>query len=318
MTPNPAAFVGIDIGKTTFSVAVGQEGEAWEACNDAQGIQQTLERLCRLQPNLIVLESTGGLEIPWMMELARVQLPFALVQPARVRALAKARGILAKTDKIDARLLACFAETLQPAPTQLPDEAVQRLNALLQRRRQLLDILVQEKNHLFSTPLFQQEEVKEHLTWLEEKIARLDAELASKIEQSEEFQAKEKILRSAKGVGPVLSAQLLSGLPELGRLNRQEIAALVGVAPFNNDSGRKRGKRSTQGGRSDVRQVLYMATLAATRFNPVIEKFYQRLLARGKLPKVALVACMRKFITILNAMIRDMRPFSPPTASENP
>lgn len=318
MTRPSAPYIGIDVGQARLDIAVGKAGEEWASPNDASGIPSTVERLSQLHPALIVIESTGGLEVPLMLELSRAGLPFALVHPGRVRDFARSIGQLAKTDQLDARLLAHFAEAVQPPCTQLPSEAEQRLNARMVRRRQLLDILVQEKNHLASTPLFEQEDVLEHVHWLEDRLEHIDQEIQDQIDQTPVFQEKATILRSAKGVGPVLCAKLLSGLPELGRFNRKEIAALVGVAPFNDDSGRHRGKRRIKGGRADVRAVLYMATVAAIRFNPVIKRFYDHLVAQGKLRKVALVASMRKFLTILNAMVRDMRPFLPPQQPVSP
>lgn len=310
MTHTSSPFVGIDIGKARLDVAVGKSGEEWAAKNDLTGIQSTVEHLVSLRPALIVMESTGGLELPLMLALSKVGLPFALVHPGRVRNFARSIGLLAKTDKLDAHLLAHFAEAVQPALTCLADEAEQQLNALMLRRRQLLDILVAEKNHLLSMHPCQRTSVEEHITWLEDKLAQVNQEIQEQIEHNPEFKEKDAILQSANGVGPVLSAKLLSGLPELGKFNRKQISALVGVAPFNDDSGRRRGKRRIKGGRADVRKVLYMATVAAIRFNPIIHSFYHHLLAQGKLRKVALVACMRKLLTILNAMIRDMRPFS--------
>jgi transposase len=253
-----------------------------------------------------------------MLELSKAGLPFALVHPGRVRNFARSLGLLAKTDKLDAHLLAHFAEAVQPALTCLPGETEQQLNALMLRRRQLLDILVAEKNHLLSTHPCQRTSVEEHIAWLEDKLAQVNQQIQDQIEHNPEFKHKDAILQSAHGVGPVLAAKLLSGLPELGKFNRKQISALVGVAPFNDDSGRRRGKRRIKGGRADVRKILYMATLAAVRFNPVIHQFYQHLLAQGKLRKVALVACMRKLLTILNAMIRDMLPFSSPFLAVNP
>jgi transposase len=305
-------YVGIDVSKTKLDVAIGKEGEYWQVNNDPVGIHKTLERLQALQPRLIVIESTGGLETALITELYAAGLPFALVHPGRVRDFARSIGLLAKTDKLDAHLLAQFGEAIKPPLSRLPGEAEQYLNALLLRRRQLLDILVDEKNHLVSTRLDLRSLVEEHLTWLEEEITELNQQIADQIRQIPHFREKGAILRSAKGVGPVLCAKLLSGLPELGTIDRKKIAALVGVAPFNDDSGYRRGKRRTKGGREDVREVLYMATVAAARSNPVIKPFYQHLIKQGKLKKVALVACMRKFLTILNAMIRDMRSFSAP------
>jgi transposase len=318
MTHTSSPYVGIDIGQACLDVAIGKTGEEWTAKNDPTGIGCTVEHLTHLRPALIVIESTGGLEVPLMLALSKAGLPFARVHPGRVRNFARSIGLLAKTDQLDAHLLAHFAEAVQPALTCLPNEAEQQLNALMLRRRQLVDILVAEKNHLFSIHPSQRASVEEHIAWLEDKLAQLDEQIQVQIKHNPEFKEKEAILRSANGVGPVLSAKLLSGLPELGKFNRKEIAALVGVAPFNNDSGRRRGKRRIQGGRADVRAVLYMGTVAAVRFNPVIRQFYQHLLAQGKLRKVALVACMRKFLTILNAMVRDMRPFSYPFSSVIP
>jgi transposase len=303
-------YVGIDVSKSTLDVAIGTDGEYWQASNDRNGIQRTISRLVDIQPELIIVESTGGLEKALMTELYKAGLPFALVQPRRVREFARSIGLLAKTDKIDARLLARFGEAVKPPMTRLPSEAEQYLNALMVRRRQLLDMVVIENNHLSTTRLSMRTKVEQHMDWLNKELQEVDQEINDQVHQTPQFKEKEKILRSAKGVGPVLCAKLLSGVPELGTINRKKIAALVGVAPFNDESGHRRGKRRTKGGREDVRNVLYMATLAAARFNPVIKSFYQHLVKRGKEKKVALVACMRKFLTILNAMIRDMQPWN--------
>ncbi len=302
-------YVGIDVSKDTLDVAFGQEGEYWQADNAEIGIHRTVDRLKALRPALVVVESTGGLETALVGELSAAGVPFALVQPKRVRDFAKSIGLLAKTDKLDARLLARFGEAVHPALSQLAGEEEQELNALMLRRRQILDILVDEKNHLLSTRLSLRSKVEDHLAWLEAELAELDREIEEHIQNNPHFQEKGQILRTAKGVGPVLCAKLLSGLPELGQMDRKKIAALVGVAPFNDDSGHHRGKRRFKGGRADVREVLYMATVAAVRSNPVIRPFYQHLLQQGKLKKVALGACMRKFLTILNAMSRDAQPF---------
>lgn len=302
-------YVGIDVSKCQLDVAIGKDGQCWQAANDQVGIQLTIQRLSVFQPAGIIIESTGGLETALITELFTAGLPFSLVHPGRVRDFARSIGLLAKTDKLDSHLLAHFGEAIKPPASQLPGEAEQFLNALLVRRRQLLDILVDEKNHLTSTRLALRPMIETHIAWLEAELADLNRQIDDQIRKVPHFQEKEAILRSAKGVGPVLCAKLLSALPELGLLDRKKIAALVGVAPFNNDSGRRRGKRRIKGGRADVRHVLYMAAVTAARSNPVIKSFYQRLLNHGKLKKVALVACMRKFLTILNAMIRDMRPF---------
>ena len=290
-------------------MALGTDGEYWQASHDQVGIQRTIARLIIIQPALVIVESTGGLEKALITELYKAGLPFALVQPRRVREFARSIGLLAKTDKIDAHLLARFGEAVKPPLTRLPSEAEQYLNALMVRRRQLLDMVVIENNHLSTTRLSMRPKVEEHIDWLNRELEELDKEINDHVHQIPQFSEKEKILRSAKGVGPVLCAKLLSGVPELGTINRKKIAALVGVAPFNDESGHRRGKRRTKGGREDVRNVLYMATVAAARSNPVIKSYYQHLVNAGKLKKVALVACMRKFLTILNAMIRDMQPW---------
>ena len=308
-TSSSNIYVGIDVSKSTLDVAVDTDGEYWQASNDQKGIQCTISRLVDIQPDLIIVESTGGLEKALITELYKAGISFALVQPRRVREFARSIGLLAKTDKIDARLLARFGEAVKPPITRLPSEAEQYLDALMVRRRQLLDMVVIENNHLSTTRLSMHAKVEEHIDWLNKELEEVDKEINDLIHQTPQFIEKAKILRSAKGVGPVLCAKLLSGVPELGKLNRKKIAALVGVAPFNDESGHRRGKRRTKGGREDVRNVLYMATVAASRSNPVIKPFYKHLLKEGKLKKVALVACMRKFLTILNAMIRDMQPW---------
>jgi transposase len=308
-------FVGIDVSKERLDIGVGADGEFWQAGNDEVGIQATGERLAMLSPALVVVESTGGLEWPLVSELAARQVPVALVNPGRVREFAKSLGLLAKTDKLDAHLLARFGEAAKPSLTVLPDEAVQKLSALMARRRQLLEMLVMEKNHLLSTRLSMRSQVQAHISWLEQEIDQLTEQIQQDLQDTPGFRDKDRILRSAKGVGPITSSILLSDLPELGQLDRKKIAALVGVAPFNDDSGRHRGLRRIKGGRASVRQVLYMAAVAASRFNPVIRMFYQRLLASGKKKKVALVACMRKLLTILNAMIRDMTPWKSPVTT---
>ncbi|MFH1184936.1 MAG: IS110 family transposase [Chloroflexota bacterium] len=308
-------FVGIDVSKERLDIGVGADGEFWQAANDEGGIRETLRRLSALQPALVVVESTGGLEWPLVSELCASRVPVALVNPGRVREFAKALGLLAKTDKLDAHLLARFGEAAKLSPMPLPDEAVQKLSALVGRRRQLLEMLVAEKNHLLSTRLSLRAGVQEHVTWLQQEIDQLTEQIQKDLQDTPGFQDKDRILRSAKGVGPITSLVLLSDLPELGQLDRKKIAALVGVAPFNDDSGRRRGTRRIKGGRTSVRQALYMATIVAARFNPVIRTFYLRLLASGKKKKVALVACMHKLLTILNAMIRDMTPWQEPLAA---
>lgn len=307
---NTEHFVGIDVSKRTLDVSIGHTGaEEWTVRNDDPGIQRIVERMQALDPTLIVVESTGGLEMALVIELYAVELPISIVHPGRVREFAKSIGLLAKTDKIDARVLARYAEAARPALTQLPTEAEQQLSALMTRRRQVIDMLVAEKNRLASARLAVQERIAEHIRWLQEELDTLNRDIADFIQHTPEFKAKYDLLIDVKGVGPVTCAILLSDLPELGRLDRKKIAALVGVAPFNNDSGPRRRKRRIKGGRPAVRTILYMATIASLRSNAVIQAFYRRLLDKGKEKKVAIVACMRKLLTILNAMIRDMQPW---------
>lgn len=308
-------YVGIDVAKTRLDIAVGESGEVWSTGNDPDGWGEVVRRLKALPPTLIVLEATGGLEFPLLAELCAAGLPAALVNPGRVRQFARAAGVLAKTDKIDARVLARFAAAVKPAPTTLPSADEQRLTGLVTRRRQLLEMRTAEKNRLPTAAATIRPRIENHLAWLEEEVEALNGEIGDFIRQTPLWQEKDHLLQAVPGVGPVTTATLLSELPELGRLNRKQIAALVGVAPMNNDSGGRRGKRRVKGGRAAVRSVLYMATLSATRFNPVIRRFYDRLVASGKEKKVALTACMRKLLTILNAIIRSRQPWNPALAS---
>ena len=300
-------FVGIDVSKDHLDVAVRPAGEAWQVSHDPQGINSLTERLRELAPRLVVVEATGGMEMALTGELAAAGLPVAVVNPRHVRDFARAAGQLAKTDSLDAHVLAHFAEAMQPKPRDLPDASAQELRALVARRRQLVEMTTAEKNRMRTATPRVRTKVQEHVRWLEDSLKELDKDLADSIRSSPMWRTKEKLLRSTPGVGPILSMTLLSDLPELGVLNRGEIAALVGVAPFNRDSGTLRGKRKVWGGRSQVRAVLYMATLVATRFNPVLRDFYQRLCAAGKPKKVAITACMRKLLTILNVMVKHNR-----------
>jgi transposase len=306
-----AGFVGIDVSKGRLDVCEGGEGEAWAIGNDEKGIARLVERMKAVQPTLIVLESTGGLEWAAMTELYSAGLAVALVNPGRVKEFAKSIGLLAKTDKLDARLLARFAEAVKPKATRLPDEQEQHLMGLVSRRRQLLEMLVAEQNRLNSARLSSRQNLEEHIVWLQKALADLDKEIQKYVRQSELWKDKAERMQSVPGVGPVTSSTLLAELPELGQLDRKQIAALVGVAPFNNDSGPRRGKRRVKGGRSGVRNVLYMAALSASRYNPVLRAFYQQMIQRGKEKKVALTACMRKLLTFLNAMIRDSKSWTP-------
>lgn len=311
MESKQGPFIGVDVSKASLDVSIGVDGEYFSVRNDDQGIGQLSARLKSVSPTLIVIESTGGLEKMVVAELCSLLLPVALVNPGRVREFAKSTGQLAKTDKLDARVLAHFAEAVRPPLVILPSEEEQYLSALMTRRRQVLDLLTAEKNHLLSTPGKVRKLVEQSIALLQNQLDELNQTIDEFIGRKDAFRKKEDILRSVPGVGPITSAIILSDLPEIGFLDRKKIAALVGVAPFNNDSGRRSGKRRVKGGRQSVRQVLYMATLAATRFNPVIKQFYLRLLKLGKTFKVALVACMHKLLTILNAMIRDLTAWNP-------
>jgi transposase len=268
-------------------------------------------RLQALQPTLVVLEATGGYETLAASALAIVGVPMAIVNPRQVRDFGKAIGQLAKTDTLDADLLALFGARVQPEPRGLPDAETQVLLALVQRRRQMTEMLVAERNRAGLAHAQLRRRLRAHIQWLERELAALDADLAPHIRQSPLWRAKDDLLRSVPGIGPIVSSILLASLPELGQLNRHEIAALVGVAPFNRDSGQLRGTRSIWGGRSAVRGALYMATLVGTRYNPVLAVFYRRLVAAGKPKKVALIAAMRKLITILNSMVKTQRRWAP-------
>jgi transposase len=311
-------YVGIDVSKTRLDIAEGKNGEIWEAPNDTDGISKTVARLKGLNPKLVVVESTGGLERQIVAGLIAEGIPVALVNPSRVRDFARSIGLLAKTDKLDARLLAWFGEATKPIPTQLPSEDEQKLSALITRRHQLIDIRTAETNRLGSIHSSLRSRLEKHLEWLVSEIEELDKEIQDFISNHPDLLAKDEVLQSVPGIGPVTSAIIIADLPELGKYSRQIMASLVGVAPFNNDSGFHRGKRRVKGGRSDVRTVLYMATISASRFNPVIKSFYDHLVGKGKLKKVALVACMRKLLTILNAMMRDFKLWQPESALAHP
>jgi transposase len=301
----PAVFVGIDVAKATLDLALRPSGERWTVANEEAAIHALVQALRPRAPTLVVLEATGGFEHAVVAALAAVGLPVVVANPRQVRDFARATGQLAKTDAIDAQILALFAERVRPEPRALPDEAVQALDALLTRRRQLLEMLVAEKNRLgFAQPPVRRG-ITQHIRWLERRLADVDHDLAEMIEASPVWRAKDDLLQSVPGVGPVLSRTLLGELPELGLLNRKQIAALVGVAPLARDSGTLRGKRLIWGGRAPIRTVLYMSALAGARHNPVLRAFYLRLRAAGKPAKVALTACMRKLLTILNAMVRS-------------
>ena len=297
-------FVGIDVSKAQLDVAIRPTGEKESFANDKAGIKALVKRLAKIEPTLIVLEATGGYERQVTRALVSADLPVVVVNPRQVRDFAKATGQLAKTDSIDAGVLAHFAEVIRPELRPLPDVVTLELRALTARRRQILEMIAAENNRLAMTSKAVAKRIEAHIRWLEQELERANQELDRAIEQSPIWKENDELLRSAKGIGPVTSRTLLAELPELGTLDRKQISALVGVAPFNRDSGSLKGRRSIWGGRAPVRCALYMATLVATRRNPVIRDFYKRLTAKGKLFKVALVACMRKLLTILNSMIK--------------
>jgi transposase len=313
-------FIGIDVAKAEVVVAVRPTGATWTAGNDVRGVQDVVDRLRPLAPTLIVLEATGGYELLCVAALVAATLPVVVVNPRQVRDFARATGQLAKPDRIDAAILARFADVVRPAERPVPDAAAHALDAMLTRRRQLLEMLGAERNRLgqvFGTgKAAVTKSLRTHIVFLERAVGHADAELDAAIRASPVWRAQDELLRSVPGVGPVLARTLLADLPELGRLSRREIAKLAGVAPLSRDSGTLRGRRFIQGGRAPVRAVLYMAALVATRRNPGIRAFYQRLVAAGKPKKLALVACMRKLLTILNVMVRTASHWSPRIAAD--
>jgi transposase len=302
----PGRFVGIDVAKRQLDIAERPGGERWAMGNDGAGIAALLERLSGAGPiALIVLEATGGYEIPVVAALTAVGLPVVVVNARQVRDFARAVGKLAKTDAIDAAILAQFAEAVRPERRALPDELTQTLQSWLARRRQLLEMLLAEEQRLAIAVRGLRAPIQQHVEWLRRQMRDIDTELQGLIRQSPVWREQENLLRTVPGVGPVLATTLLADLPELGRLNRKQIAALVGVAPLNWDSGQQRGARHIWGGRAPVRTALYMATVSAVRCNAVIRAFFERLCAAGKPKKVAITACMRKLLTILNAMMHS-------------
>ncbi len=313
MTHSPS--VGIDVAKDWLDVAVQPGGEHWRVAQDAAGLAGLVARLDALAPALVVLEASGGYERPVLAALTAAGLPVALVNPRQTRDFAKATGQLAKTDRLDAHALARFAQAVQPPARPLPPAETQALAATLARRRQLLEMLTAEQNRRRTALSAIQPQLDAHIAWLQAALDEIDRDLADQIAADPAWRERAERLRSAPGVGPVLAMTLLAELPELGRLDRRAIAKLVGVAPLNDDSGTRRGKRTTWGGRVTVRTTLYMATLSAVRFNPVIRAFYVRLQANGKPKAVALVACMRKLLTILNAMVRHGTTWAPAATS---
>jgi transposase len=307
--------VGIDVSSEHLDVAVRHGGETRRFDNTTKGISQTVEYVKEVGPVAAVMEATGGYEMGLAAEMELAGLAVSIVNPRQVRDFARSTGKLAKTDSIDAAVLARFAEAVKPPVRPLPEAGLLELRALVDRRRQLIEMLTSERNRLRLAPKRVRRQIDQHIRWLKARIDKLDQDIDQFIRSSPLWRTTEDLLRSVPGVGPVLSSVLVAYLPELGSMNRRQIAALVGVAPFNKDSGRYRGKRRVWGGRARVRAALYMATLVATRFNLVIQSFYERLSELGKPKKVALTACMRKLLTILNVIVRHQRKWNPDLAA---
>ena len=308
------SFVGIDVSKNTLDLRIEPAGEAMHIAYDEQGIAEVCRRLAEALPTLIVMEATGGLETRLASELAARGLPVAVINPRQARDFAKATGQLAKTDRVDAAMLCAFARAIRPAVRPLKSADTRELDDLVNRRHQLVEIRVQETLRLAAaSSKALQKSLKTHIAWLDKRITKLDHDLKDRLQTSDAWKVKDDLLRGIPGVGDVTSMTMLAKCPELGQLNRREIAKLVGVAPLADDSGKHRGKRFIWGGRADVRAVLYMATVAAMRCNPAIKPFAQRLKMAGKPAKVVIAACMRKLLTIMNTMIKTNSPWTPPT-----
>jgi transposase len=306
-------FIGIDVSKERLDVHSRPSGKAWRVTNDEAGISQLVGELSEAKPTLVVMEPTGGFESRAAAAIALAGIALAVVNARQVRDFAKAVGKLAKTDAIDAAVLAQFAEAVRPEPRALPDEQTEQLQAQLTRRRQIVEMLTAETNRMYAARVDKlRKRIYEHVKWLRAQLKEADDDIDRQLRETPIWREKDDLLQSVPGVGRVLARTLLAELPELGTLDRRKIAALVGVAPMNRDSGNSRGRRVTWGGRAVVRAPLYMAALVATKHNPIIRATYQRLLATGKAKKLALVACMRKLLVMLNAIVRDRQPWVPP------
>lgn len=306
-------YIGIDIAKERVDIAVRPPDRTWSMPYGDDDVELLVAQLQDLSPTAVVLEATGGIELPLVAALATASLPVVVVNPRQVRDFAKSTGQLAKTDRLDAMVLAHFAEAVRPPIRPLRDAETQVLSAVLARRRQVSSIILAEKNRLSRAIPEVSPRIQAHINWLEQELNDLDSDLRRTVRHSPVWRDKDQLLRSVPGVGDQVSITLLADLPELGTLNRKQIAALVGVAPFSRDSGPHRGKRTVWGGRARVRAALYMGALVASRWNPVIRNFYQRLLAAGKPKKVALTACMRKLLTILNVILKNGQSWNPGT-----
>jgi transposase len=310
-------FVGIDVAKNKLDIATNPASKTRVYSNDQTGIANLIRYLKKINPYLIVLEATGQLEALVVAALHQAEMPVAVANPRQIRDFARATGELAKTDTIDAQIIAQFAALIKPEPDPIPDNVTQQIAMLMARRRQIDKMITAERNRLSRASRYLNPNIQKHIDFLEDQKKQIDQDIDKLIQSSHIWQSKEKQLRNVPGIGPVVSRTLIGNLPELGQLNRKQIAALVGVAPLNRDSGLRRGKRIIWGGRSQVRHALYMAALVATRHNPIISNFYERLLEAGKCPKVALIACMRKLLTILNAIVKNNSQWCEKIAIEN-
>ena len=302
-------WIGIDVAKEQLDIATGGGGDTWSVANDEAGIQSLLDDLRSRSCGLIVLEATGGFEVPAVSALAAAGLPVVVANPRQVRNFARATGQLAKTDRLDARILALFAERIRPEVRALPDDAARLLDALLTRRRQISGMIVAERNRQGFAPAPLKKSIEKHIRWLQRELDSVDDDLSNAIQSSPVWRAKDVLYRTVPGIGPVISRTLIADLPELGRLSRREIASLVGLAPLARDSGTMKGKRMVFGGRATVRGALYMAAVVGVRHNDVVRAFYTRRRERGKPPKLALIACAHKLLTILNSMARTGEPW---------
>jgi len=297
--------IGVDVSKDSLEVAIGPHKDIITFANDQKGVDSLVKKLKRIDAQLTVFESTGGYELLATSCLAEAGLAVVIVNPRQVRNFAKATGILAKTDAIDARVIARFAEAVKPEVRQLKDRQTSELTALVTRRRQIIEMIVAERNRLRLANKRNKKDIEDHIRWLKKRLDKIETDIGKMIQSSPIWRCKDDILQSVPGIGPVTSASLICDLPELGVLSPKKIAMLAGLAPLNCDSGKYKGRRRIWGGRASVRSGLYMATMAAIRCNPAIKGFYQRLIAAGKCHKVAATACMRKLLIIVNAMLRD-------------
>ena len=302
--PNCEIYIGIDVSKENLDVYILEHDKHFQFSQTETGLSELVKIIKPFNPALVVLEATGGFENNAASILASSNIPVAVINPRQVRDFAKATGTLAKTDCLDAKIIAMFGKAIKPKVSSLPDETLKQLNLLVRRRSQLVHMIGQEKTRLSSSKGFMAESIKKHIAWLKKELEELDKNINDFIKSSPVYKEKVQIFKSTPGCGPVLASSLIAFMPELGKLNRKKIALLAGLAPLNNDSGRFKGKRTVRGGRENIRSILYMAAIAAIRFNPPIKKFHERLIAKGKPKKVAITACMRKLLVTLNAMCK--------------